>query len=146
MSDNRHTPDPADIPSILKDAGMQVTAQRVAVYRAVLQSPHAAADEIALTVRQELGAISRQAVFDSLNAMSECGILRRIQPAGSAARYEHRVNNHHHLACRSCGNVTDIDCVVGQAPCLTPDKDHGYEIDEAEVTFWGLCPTCQLSK
>ena len=122
---------------------MQVTAQRVAVYRAVLNSPHAIADEIAQTVREELGAISRQAVYDALNAMADHGILRRIQPAGSAARYEHRVDNHHHLACRSCGSVIDINCAVGSAPCLTAEDDHGYRIDEAEVIYWGICPSCQ---
>lgn len=143
MDDTRPEQSPADISDILRAAGLQVTAQRVAVYRAVQESPHAIADEIALNVRQELGAISRQAVYDALNAMSELGILRRIQPAGSAARYEQRVDNHHHLACRSCGSVTDIDCAVGEAPCLTPQKDHGYQIDEAEVTYWGICPSCQ---
>lgn len=122
---------------------MQVTAQRVAVYRAVQGLPHAMADEIAKTVKQELGTISRQAVYDALNAMSEQGILRRLQPAGSAARYEHRVDNHHHLACRSCGSLIDIDCAVGKAPCLTANVDHGYKIDEAEVTYWGICPDCQ---
>lgn len=134
---------PADVSEVLRAAGMQVTAQRVAVYRAVQKSPHAIADEISHTVRKELGAISRQAVYDALNAMSENGILRRIQPAGSAARYEHRVDNHHHLACRTCGNVIDIDCAVGKAPCLTAEDDHGYQIDEAEVIYWGICPNCQ---
>ena len=122
---------------------MQVTAQRVAVYRAVHRLPHAIADEISQAVKQELGTISRQAVYDALNAMAEYGILRRIQPAGSAARYEHRVDNHHHLACRACGSVIDIDCAVGKAPCLTAKEDHGYQIDEAEVIYWGICPDCQ---
>jgi Fur family ferric uptake transcriptional regulator len=122
---------------------MQVTAQRVAVYRAVQDSPHAIADEIAQAVRSELGTISRQAVYDALRAMCEQGILRRIQPAGSAARYEHRVDNHHHLACRLCDNVIDIDCAVGRAPCLTAADDHGFQIDEAEVIYWGICPDCQ---
>ncbi len=124
---------------------MQVTAQRVAVYHAVQRTPHAIADEIALNVREKLGAISRQAVYDALNAMAEIGILRRIQPAGSAARYEHRVDNHHHLACRSCGSVTDIDCAVGEAPCLIPQENHGFVIDEAEVIYWGVCPSCRQS-
>ena len=127
----------------LKAAGLQVTAQRLAVYRAVQKTPHALADEICQAVRIELGVISRQAVYDALNAMAEHGLVRRIQPAGSAARYEHRVDNHHHLVCRECGNLVDIDCAIGKAPCLTAQRDHGYLIDEAEVTYWGLCPNCQ---
>jgi len=132
-----------DISDALRAAGLQVTAQRLAVYRAVESSPHAMADDICQTVRAELGVISRQAVYDALNAMSDHRIIRRIQPAGSAARYEHRVDNHHHLACRECDNVVDIDCAVGKAPCLKADHDHGYDIDEAEVTYWGICPSCQ---
>jgi len=134
-----------DVSAALKAAGLQVTAQRLAVYRAVESSPHAIADEICQTVRDELGVISRQAVYDALKVMSEKGLIRRIQPAGSAARYEHRVDNHHHLACRKCGNVVDIDCAVGKAPCLVAEHDHGYKIDEAEVTYWGVCPACQQS-
>ena len=132
-----------DVSVALRAAGLQVTAQRLAVYHAVQTSPHAGADEICQAVKLELGVISRQAVYDALNAMSEHGILRRIQPAGSAARYEHRVDNHHHLACRKCGNVIDIDCAVGDAPCLIAEHDHGYQIDEAEVIYWGVCPDCQ---
>lgn len=132
-----------DVSAALKEAGLQITAQRLAVYRAIQISPHAIADEICQAVREELGVISRQAVYDALNVMSEHGIIRRIQPAGSAARYEHRVDNHHHLACRQCGNVVDIDCAVGEAPCLVAEHDHGYQIDEAEVTYWGICPECQ---
>ena len=132
-----------DVSEALKSAGLQVTAQRLAVYRAVQLAPHAMADEICQAVRAELGVISRQAVYDALNAMSEHGLIRRIQPAGSAARYEHRVDNHHHLVCRKCGNLIDINCAVGQAPCLTAEHDHGYQIDEAEVTYWGICPDCQ---
>ena len=127
----------------LKAAGLQVTAQRLAVYQAVHDAPHALADDICQMVRSELGVISRQAVYDALNAMSENGIIRRIQPAGSAARYEHRVDNHHHLICRECSVLIDIDCAVGKAPCLQAKDDHGYEIDEAEVTYWGTCPSCQ---
>ena len=134
---------PEDVSEALKSAGLQVTAQRLAVYRAVQAMPHAMADEICKAVRSELGVISRQAVYDALNAMSEHGLIRRIQPAGSAARYEDRVDNHHHLACRKCGNVVDIDCAVGEAPCLTAEHDFGYKIDEAEVTYWGICPDCQ---
>ncbi len=136
---------PLDVPEALKKAGLQVTAQRLAVYQAVLSSPHAMADDIHQAVRSDLGVISRQAVYDALNAMSEHGIIRRIQPAGSPARYEDRVDNHHHLICRECGNLTDIDCAIGAAPCLQPEQDHGYKIDEAEVTYWGVCPGCQTT-
>ncbi len=132
-----------DVSVALKSAGLQVTAQRLAVYRAVQISPHAMADEICQTVREDLGVISRQAVYDALNTMSENGLIRRIQPAGSPARYEHRVDNHHHLACRRCESLIDIDCAVGEAPCLTAQADHGYIIDEAEVIYWGICPQCQ---
>lgn len=132
-----------DLSEALKKAGLQVTAQRLAVYSAVQESPHAMADEISDLVRAEIGVISRQAVYDALNVMSENGIIRRIQPAGSAARYEHRVDNHHHLVCRACGSLVDIDCAVGKAPCLVVDHDHGYQIDEAEVIYWGTCPDCQ---
>lgn len=145
MGDNAINRSPADISAALKAAGLQVTAQRLAVYQAVQSSPHAMADDICQSVRTELGVISRQAVYDALNAMSEHGIIRRIQPAGSAARYEHRVDNHHHLICRQCENLIDIDCAVGKAPCLVAEHDHGYEIDEAEVTYWGICPACQDS-
>jgi len=127
----------------LKQAGLQVTAQRLAGFRAVQLTPHAMADEVSATVVAEIGAISRQAVYDALNALSEHGLIRRIQPAGSAARYEYRVDNHHHLVCRSCSSMIDIDCAVGKAPCLKAENDHGYLIDEAEVIYWGLCPDCQ---
>ena len=137
---------PIDVSEALRAAGLQVTAQRLAVYRAIETRPHAIADDIWQAVKQELGVISRQAVYDALNAMAEHGIIRRIQPAGSAARYEHRVDNHHHLACRQCANVIDIDCAVGEAPCLIAEHDHGYVIDEAEVTYWGICPDCQKDK
>ena len=102
------------------------------------------ADEIYQAVQDDLGVISKQAVYDALNAMAENGLIRRIQPAGSPARYELRVDdNHHHLACRQCGALVDIDCAIGKAPCLTAKKNHGYLIDEAEVIYWGLCPDCQ---
>ena len=133
-----------DVSAALKSAGMQVTAQRLAVYRALAASPHAMADEIYQAVQDDLGVISKQAVYDALNAMAENGLIRRIQPAGSPARYELRVDdNHHHLACRQCGALVDIDCAIGKAPCLTAKKNHGYLIDEAEVIYWGLCPDCQ---
>ena len=143
MKPTENSQDSIDVASALRTAGLQVTAQRLAVYRAVRHTPHAMADDICQVVRSELGVISRQAVYDALNAMSEHGIVRRIQPAGSAARYEHRVDNHHHLVCRSCGNLVDIDCAVGKAPCLQAQHDHGYHIDEAEVIYWGVCPECQ---
>ena len=127
----------------LRDRVIQATAQRIAVLRAVSLRPHVTADEIAAIVQSDIGAISRQAVYDALGVLVEHGLLRRIQPVGSAARYEDRVNdNHHHLICRSCQRVVDVDCAVGAAPCLTASDDHGYEIDEAEVAYWGLCPTC----
>lgn len=132
-----------DVPKALKEAGLQVTAQRLAVYKAVSGTPHGMADDIYQSVRDELGVISKQAVYDALKAMAEHGIVRKIQPAGSPARYEHRVDNHHHLVCRECGNMVDINCAVGEAPCLTAEHDHGYAIDEAEVTYWGVCPSCQ---
>jgi Fur family transcriptional regulator, stress-responsive regulator len=129
--------------AVLRRHGMQVTAQRLAVLRAVSERPHSTADDIDKVVRAELGAISRQAVYDALGALSEKGLLRRIQPAGSPARYEDRVgDNHHHLICRSCGRMGDVDCAVGETPCLTAADDSGYEIDEAEVIYWGRCPGC----
>jgi len=143
MSQSKHSQNPVDVSEALKAAGLQVTAQRLAVYQAVGASPHAIADEILQMVKAELGVISKQAVYDALNAMSEHGIIRRIQPAGSAARYEHRVDNHHHLACRHCDNVVDVNCAVGEAPCLIAEQDHGYQIDEAEVIYWGICRDCQ---
>jgi len=134
---------PVDVREALRNAGLQVTAQRLAVYQAVESTPHGMADDILQVVKNELGVISKQAVYDALNAMAENGIIRRIQPAGSPARYEHRVDNHHHLACRECDSLIDIDCAIGEAPCLVAEHDHGYIIDEAEVTYWGICPTCQ---
>ncbi len=127
----------------LRERGIQATAQRISVLRAVSLFPHATADEIAIVAQSDIGAISRQAVYDALGVLVEHGLLRRIQPVGSAARFEDRVDdNHHHLICRSCHRVVDVDCAVGAAPCLTASDDHGYEIDEAEVDYWGLCPDC----
>ena len=129
---------------LLRAHGLQVTAQRLAILRAVSTHPHATADELLDDVRAVIGSISRQAVYDTLGVLVEKNLLRRIQPAGSAARYEDRVgDNHHHLICRGCGTTFDIDCAVGKAPCLVADEDHGFEIDEAEVIFWGRCPSCQ---
>jgi Fur family ferric uptake transcriptional regulator len=132
--------DPANI---LREHGVQVTAQRLAVLRAVSSRPHCMADDIALEARAEIGAISRQAVYDALGILAEKGIIRRIQPAGSPALYEDRVgDNHHHLICRSCGKTVDVDCAVGETPCLTAADAFGYQIDEAEVIYWGTCPKC----
>jgi Fur family transcriptional regulator, stress-responsive regulator len=132
----------------LRDHGLRATTTRVAVLRAVSElSGHPDTDTIAGRVRQSLGTISTQAVYDGLHAMTRVGLLRRIEPAGSPARYETRVgDNHHHVVCRSCGITHDIDCVVGAAPCLTPSSEAaGFAIDEAEVTFWGLCPACRAA-
>ncbi|WP_040495884.1 Fur family transcriptional regulator [Ilumatobacter nonamiensis] len=132
------------VDQVLRDNGVQVTAQRLALMRAVSAHPHATADQLADEVRSVIGSISRQSVYDSLGVLVDKGLLRRIQPAGSAVRYEDRVgDNHHHLICRSCNAVLDIDCAVGDQPCLTADDDHGFDIDEAEVIHWGTCPTCQ---
>lgn len=143
MKKSKKNQSQSDVSEALREAGLQVTAQRLAVYEAVKNQPHAMADEISQIVRTELGVISKQAVYDALNAMAENGIVRRIQPAGSAARYEQRVDNHHHLACRHCERVVDVDCAVGSAPCLVAEHNHGFEIDEAEVIYWGVCPDCQ---
>ena len=133
-----------DAAELLRRQGLRVTAQRLAVLRAVSDHPHATADAVAETVRGEIGSISTQAVYDALATLAERGLLRRIQPAGSAARYEDRVaDNHHHLICRSCGCMVDVDCASGEAPCLTASDDRGYEIDEAEVVYWGRCPQCR---
>lgn len=128
----------------LRERGVQVTAQRLAVLRAVSGRPHITADDVFEIVMDEIGAISRQAVYDALGILVEKDLIRRIQPAGSAARFEDRTgDNHHHLICRVCGRVADVDCIVGAAPCLTAADSMGYEIDEAEVVFWGHCPECR---
>ena len=133
-------PDPVEQ---LRERGIQVTAQRLAVFRAVSGHPHITADAVAEAVRTEIGAISLQSVYDALGILVSEGLIRRIQLAGSPARYEDRVgDNHHHLICRSCGRVVDVDCAVGSAPCLTAADDQGFEIDEAEVAYWGRCPEC----
>jgi Fur family ferric uptake transcriptional regulator len=130
---------------LLRRHGVHVTAQRLAVMAAVSGQPHATADEVATAVRAEIGTISRQAVYDALGLLADKGLIRRIQPAGSPARYEDRAgDNHHHLICRRCGQVVDVDCAVGAAPCLTPAHDAGYEVDEAEVIYWGHCPDCAV--
>jgi Fur family transcriptional regulator, stress-responsive regulator len=131
----------------LRQRGLRVTAQRLAVLRAVSQAPHVTADTVADRVRGEIGAISIQAVYDALATLTDNGLLRRIQPAGSPARYESRVgDNHHHLICRVCERMVDVDCGVGEPPCLIPATDFGYEIDEAEVIYWGRCPECAANQ
>lgn len=124
--------------------GLHVTAQRLAVMDAIAVKPHGTADDVYEAVRHEIGAVSRQAIYDALSVLTEKGLLRRIQPAGSPARYENRVgDNHHHLICRECGATVDVDCAVGTRPCLTAADAAGYEVDEAEVIYWGRCPACQ---
>lgn len=134
------SPDPSDL---LRQRGIQITAQRLAVLRAVTAQPHATADAIAEAVRAEIGAISLQSAYDALAVLVACGLVRRIQPAGSPARFEARVgDNHHHLICRTCGRTVDVDCAIGAAPCLTAANDKGFVIEEAEVIYWGRCPDC----
>ncbi len=130
----------------VRAAGLRVTAPRVAVLAEVFERKHVTADQVAQSVRNQLGTISTQAVYDVLGALTRADLIRRIEPAGSPARYEARVgDNHHHAVCRSCGAITDVDCIAGAAPCLSPDDAGGFVIDEAEVTFWGLCPACQTT-
>jgi Fur family transcriptional regulator, stress-responsive regulator len=138
-------PTAPDFEDMLRGAGLRVTRPRLAVLAAVHDHPHAETDTIIGVVRADLGDVSTQAVYDVLRALTDAGLVRRIEPAGSVARYESRVaDNHHHLVCRSCGAVADVDCAVGHTPCLRASDDHGYSIDEAEVTYWGLCPTCSM--
>ena len=128
---------------MLRAVSLRVTRPRVAVLTAVQDHPHADTDSIIGIVREDLGDVSHQAVYDVLRALTTAGLVRRIQPTGSVARYESRVaDNHHHLLCRSCGAIADVDCAVGFTPCLTASDDHGFTIDEAEVIYWGLCPSC----
>ena len=131
---------------MLRDAALRVTRPRVAVLAAVHDHPHADTDSIIGVVRGALGEVSHQAVYDVLRVLTTGGLLRRIQPTGSVARYEARVgDNHHHVVCRSCGAIADVDCAVGDAPCLTASDDHGFTIDEAEVVYWGRCPACSTT-
>jgi len=132
-----------DLAELLGSHGVQATAQRLAVLRAVAESPHITADAVAEAVRAQIGTISRQGVYDALGILGDVGLIRRIQPTGSPTRYETRVgDNHHHLICRSCGALVDVDCAVGATPCLTASDNMGYDIDEAEVAYWGRCPKC----
>lgn len=132
---------------MLRTADMRVTRPRVAVLTAVHEHPHADTDSIIRAVRDELPEVSHQAVYDSLHALTAARLVRRIQPSGSVARYESRIgDNHHHVVCRACGAIADVDCAVGTAPCLTASEDHGFEIDEAEVIYWGTCPECSIAR
>ena len=133
------------VDQLLRQHDVRVTAQRLAIMRAVSARPHATADDLADDVRDVIGTISRQAVYDTLGVLVDKQLVRRIQPSGSAARFEDRVgDNHHHLICRGCGVTLDVDCAVGDVPCLTANDDHGFSIDEAEVIYWGSCPTCRI--
>ncbi|MEU6609714.1 Fur family transcriptional regulator [Streptomyces shenzhenensis] len=131
----------------LRGAGLRVTAARVALLDTVRHGDHLGVEAIASGVRERVGHISLQAVYEGLHALTAAGLIRRIEPAGSPARFEGRIgDNHHHVICRSCGAVADVDCAVGDAPCLTASDDHGYVIDEAEVIYWGLCPACSTAR
>ena len=128
---------------MLRESALRVTRPRVAVLSAVHDHPHADTDSLIDAVRQDFGEVSHQAVYDVLRALTAAGLVRRVQPTGSLARYEARVaDNHHHIVCRSCGAIVDVDCAVGEVPCLTAADDAGYEVDEAEVIYWGRCPEC----
>lgn len=132
---------------MLREVDLRVTAPRVAVLAAVHAHPHSDTDSILRRVRETLGTVSHQAVYDVLRALTDAGLLRRIQPMGSVARYETRVgDNHHHVVCRSCGVIADVDCAVGEAPCLAPSSGNGFVLDEAEVIYWGLCPDCSTAQ
>jgi Fur family ferric uptake transcriptional regulator len=129
---------------LLRRTGLSVTAQRLAILGAVSRLPHSTADDVVEAVRAEIGSISRQSVYDTLHALVDAHLIRKIQPVGSAARFEDRVgDNHHHVICRECGALADVDCAVGSAPCLTASDDQGFVIDEADVAYWGRCPECQ---
>ena len=137
----------SELEPMLRKASLHVTRPRLAVLAAVHDHPHADTESIIGFVREELGGVSRQAVYDVLHALTAAGLLRRIQPRGSVARYEARVgDNHHHVVCRSCGTVADVDCAIGVAPCLTASNDHGFVVEEAEVIYWGVCPECSKGK
>jgi Fur family transcriptional regulator, stress-responsive regulator len=137
-------PPAADLERLLRDADLRVTRPRLAVLGTVYEHPHADTHSIIERVREQLGEVSQQAVYDVLRALTVANLVRCIQPHGSVARYESRVDdNHHHVVCRACGAIADVDCAVGEAPCLDPSADHGFLIDEAEVIYWGLCPSCK---
>jgi Fur family transcriptional regulator, stress-responsive regulator len=133
----------ADYRQMLQESTLRVTRPRMAVLDAVYTHPHADTDSIIRAVRDDLPEVSHQTVYDALNALTATGLVRRIQPSGSVARYESRVgDNHHHVVCRVCGVIADVDCAIGEAPCLTASDDNGFSIDEAEVIYWGVCPEC----
>jgi Fur family transcriptional regulator, stress-responsive regulator len=133
----------ADYRQMLQASALRVTRPRMAVLDAVYTHPHADTDSIIRAVRDDLPEVSHQTVYDALNALTATGLVRRIQPSGSVARYESRVgDNHHHVVCRVCGVIADVDCAIGEAPCLTASDDNGFSIDEAEVIYWGVCPEC----
>jgi Fur family ferric uptake transcriptional regulator len=133
--------------NLLRSHGLRVTRPRLAVLDVLTEGGHLEVDEIARRARATLDSVSTQAVYDVLGALSRAGLARRLEPAGSPARFEARVgDNHHHIVCRGCGEIADVDCAVGERPCLTPSTGHGFELDEAEVTFWGLCPSCQARR
>jgi len=135
-----------DCVKLVRSAGLRVTASRVAVLLVLWRHPHSDTDTVIRQVRAELGSVSPQAVYNVLTTFVEAGLVRQIEPAGSVALYELRVHdNHHHVVCRKCGAVGDVDCAVGERPCLTPSETHGYLLDEAEVTYWGICPACQVA-
>lgn len=139
-------PTTPDFEQLLRGTGLRVTRPRMAVLTAVHDHPHGDTDAIIGVVRRLLPEVSHQAVYDGLHALTAAGLVRRIKPAGSVARYESRVgDNHHHVVCRSCGAIADVDCAIGEAPCLTAENDHGFTIDEAEVIYWGRCPDCSAS-
>jgi Fur family ferric uptake transcriptional regulator len=139
-------PESPTIAGELRGAGLRVTAARVALLETVRDGDHLGVEAIASGVRDRIGHISLQAVYEALHALTAAGLVRRIEPAGSPARFEGRVaDNHHHVVCRSCGAVADVDCAVGEAPCLTASDDHGFSVDEAQVIYWGLCPDCSTA-
>lgn len=138
---------PVDSVTLLNTQGLSITSARLAILAVLDKNPHAEADFIHKHARRQVRSLSRQSVYDTLNTLTEKGVLRKIQPMGHAARYETRIcDNHHHVVCRSCGLTADIDCTMGKKPCLTPSDAHGFALDEAEVIFWGLCPACQKSQ
>ncbi len=140
-------PATSELETMVRGASLSVTRPRVAVLAAVHEHPHADTNSIVGLVRESLGDVSQQAVYDVLRALTSAGLVRRIHPPGSVARYESRVgDNHHHVVCRSCGAIRDVECAVGDAPCLTAADHHGYAIDEAEVVYWGLCPGCSAAR
>ena len=138
--------DEPDLQQLLRGAALRVTRPRLAVLNAVHAHPHADTDSIIRASRRDLPEVSHQAVYDVLRALTDAGLVRRIQPSGSVARYEARVgDNHHHVVCRSCGMIADVDCAIGTTPCLTMSDDHGFSVDEAEVIYWGRCPACSAT-